>query len=104
MTNSHSNTIQWAEATEAVKKAASILIVTHVSPDGDAIGSLLGLTLALREQGKKVDAVVDGGVPDFLQFLPGSNTVQGKLKHGKWDLMISSDASDEERTGLAGKY
>ena len=102
MTNS--NKLQWAEATEAVKQAASILIVTHVSPDGDAIGSLLGLTMALREMGKKVDAVVDGGVPDFLRFLPGSNTVQGKLKHGKWDVMISSDASDEERTGLVGEY
>jgi phosphoesterase RecJ-like protein len=102
MTNS--NKLQWAEATEAVKQAASILIVTHISPDGDAIGSLLGLMLALREMGKKVDAVVDGGVPDFLRFLPGSNTVQGKLKRGKWDLMISSDASDEERTGLVGEY
>jgi phosphoesterase RecJ-like protein len=102
MTNN--NKLQWAEATEAVKQAASILIVTHVSPDGDAIGSLLGLTLALREMGKKVDAVVDGGVPDFLRYLTGANTVQGKLKRGKWDLMISSDASDEERTGLPGEY
>jgi phosphoesterase RecJ-like protein len=103
MTNNN-NTLQWAEATEAVKGAASILIVTHLSPDGDAIGSLVGLTLALREMGKKVDAVVDGGVPDFLRYLPGSNTVQGKLKRGKWDVMISTDASDEERTGLAGEY
>ena len=58
MTNN--NILQWAEATEAVNEAASILIVTHLSPDGDAIGSLLGLTLALRAHGKKVDAVVDG--------------------------------------------
>ena len=96
--------LQWLQATEAVKQAASILVVTHVSPDGDAIGSLLGLTLALREMGKKVDAVVDGGVPDFLRYLLGANTVQGKLKRGKWDVMISSDSSDEERTGLAGEY
>lgn len=96
--------VQWIEATEAVKQAASILVVTHVSPDGDAIGSLLGIVLALREMGKKVDAVVDGGVPDFLRYLTGASTVQGKLKRGKWDLMISTDASDEERTGLAGIY
>jgi bifunctional oligoribonuclease and PAP phosphatase NrnA len=102
MTNSRE--AQWAEATEAVKQAASILVVSHVSPDGDAIGSLLGLTLALREMGKKVDAVVDGGVPDFVRYLPDSGTVQGKRKRGKWDLMISSDASDEERTGLVGIY
>jgi bifunctional oligoribonuclease and PAP phosphatase NrnA len=102
MTNNTST--QWLDVDEAVNQAASILVVTHLSPDGDAIGSLLGLALALRERGKKVDAVVDGGVPDFLRFLPGANTVQGKLKRGKWDLMISTDASDEERTGLAGEY
>jgi len=95
---------QWAEATEAVEQAASVLIVTHINPDGDAIGSLLGLALTLRARGKKVDAVVDGGVPDFLRFLVGANTVQGKLKRGKWDVMISSDSSDEERAGLAGVY
>jgi phosphoesterase RecJ-like protein len=101
MTN---NPVQWSEATEAVKQAASIVCVTHVNPDGDAIGSLMGLTLALREMGKKVDAAVDGGVPDFLKFIPGTDDVISKLKHGRWELMISLDASDEERTGVAGAF
>ncbi len=101
MTN---NSLQWFEATEAVKQAASVLLVTHVNPDGDAIGSLLGLALALWEQGKKVAAAVDGGVPDFLKFVPGTDTVKSKLKHGKWDLMVSLDSSDEERTGVAGVF
>ena len=101
MTN---NSLQWFEATEAVKQAASVLLVTHVNPDGDAIGSLLGLALALWEQGKKVVAAVDGGVPDFLKFVPGTDTVESKLKHGKWDLMVSLDSSDEERTGVAGVF
>lgn len=95
---------QWAEATEAVMGAASIVLVTHVSPDGDAIGSLLGLANFLRDQGKKVVAAVDGGVPDFLEFLPGSDKVLSKLKHGKFDVMVSLDSSDEERTGVAGVY
>ncbi|NWG15321.1 MAG: bifunctional oligoribonuclease/PAP phosphatase NrnA [Chloroflexi bacterium] len=95
---------QWTEATAAVEQAASILIVTHVSPDGDAIGSLLGLALALRERGKKVDAAVDGGTPDFLKFLPGAETVRDRLKGGRWDVMVSVDASDEERTGVCGAF
>jgi phosphoesterase RecJ-like protein len=98
------NTTNWIEASAALEAAASILIVTHVSPDGDAIGSLLGLTNALRVRGKSVTAVVDGGVPDFLRFLPGAKKVKSKLRRGKWDLMISVDASDEPRTGVAGDY
>ncbi len=96
--------MQWTEATQAVEAAESILVVTHLGPDGDAIGSLLGMTLALRERGKTVDAAVDGGVPDKMRFLPGSDTVKSTLSEGDWDLMIAVDCGDEERTGLAGKY
>ena len=97
-------TTNWNEAIKAVRKAKSILIVTHINPDGDAIGSLLGLAIALREIGKSVDAAVDGGVPDYLEYLPQWQTVITDLKQGQWDLMISVDASDEERSGDAGVY
>ncbi len=97
-------TTNWNDAIEAVRNAKSILIVTHVNPDGDAIGSLLGLAIALRELGKSVDAAVDGGVPDYLQYLPQQEKVMSDLKQGQWDLMISVDSSDEERTGEAGIY
>jgi bifunctional oligoribonuclease and PAP phosphatase NrnA len=93
----------WNEASEAVRNAKSILIVTHVNPDGDAIGSLLGLAIALREMGKPVHAAVDEGVPDYLQYIPQQETVIAELKQGQWELMISVDASDEERTGEAGE-
>ena len=97
-------TTKWNEAIEAVRNAKSILIVTHIGPDGDAIGSLLGLAIGLREMGKSVDAAVDGGVPDYLQYIPQQETVISELKQGQWELMISVDASDEERTGEAGIY
>ena len=96
--------VNWDEATQAVQAAESILLVTHVFPDGDAIGSLLGLGNALQSLGKSVDLAVDGGVPDFLDFLPGAEVVQAELAAGTWDLMISLDASDEERTGEVGAY
>ncbi len=106
-------TAQYQAAAAAVDAAASILIVTHINPDGDAIGSLLGLGNALRERypHKPIDLVVDGGVPEFLQFLPGSETVLSELmneqptgQQAAWDLMISVDSSDEPRTGAAGIF
>ena len=98
------NWTNWTDATHALETAQRILIVTHVNPDGDAIGSLLGLANYLWARGKAVDAVVDEGVPDYLQFVPNSQRVQSSLASGEWDLMISVDSSDEERTGNAGIY
>lgn len=97
-------TIQWNEAYQAVQQAQRILVVTHLSPDGDAIGSMLGTANALRAQGMSVDTAVDGGVPPFLAFLPNASEVIADLNSGEWDLMISVDASDEQRTGAAGAY
>ena len=97
-------TTNWNEAIAAVREAKTILVVTHVNPDGDAIGSMLGLAIALREMGKSVDTAVDGGVPDYLRYLPQQDSIIDVLKQGQWDLMVSVDASDEERTGDAGIY
>ena len=47
--------------------AEKIVIVTHVSPDGDAIGSSLGLLHFLETQGKNVHVVVPNAFPDFLR-------------------------------------
>ena len=52
--------------------ANKIVIVSHVRPDGDAIGSLLGLGLALREAGKSVQMVLVDGVPSSFRYLEGS--------------------------------
>ena len=97
-------TVEWEKAAEALTAAGRILLVTHIHPDGDAVGSLLGLQNALHERGKTPDAVVDGGIPEYLRFMPGAKSVRPTLLTGEWDLMISLDASDEERTGAAGAY
>lgn len=95
---------QWQEAAEAILAARTILIVAHVAPDGDAIGSLLGLALPLRGLGKRVTAAVDDGVPPDLRFIPGSDTVLPKLDSGQFDLLITVDSSDLERIGQVGAY
>ena len=57
------------------EKADNIVIVTHVSPDGDAIGSSLGLYHFLFSQGKAVHVVVPNAFPDFLKWMPGSKDI-----------------------------
>lgn len=98
------NKLAWATATQAVETASSILLVTHMNPDGDAIGSMVGLANAFRPRGKRIDMAVDDGLPVSLRFLPGADGIRPQLTSGEWDLMISLDASDEERTGVVGAY
>jgi phosphoesterase RecJ-like protein len=58
-----------------LKASKSIVIVTHWSPDGDAMGSSLGLYLYLKKIGKKVQVIVPNQYPDFLKWLPGDKSV-----------------------------
>jgi bifunctional oligoribonuclease and PAP phosphatase NrnA len=95
--------MEWSSATELLTAAERIAIVTHVSPDGDAIGSLLGLGHALRDSGKVVTLAVDEGVPSSLEFLPGVGEVQKNLNGAEVDLIIAVDCADESRMGHAGK-
>ncbi len=96
--------MDWDKAQAFVNQAQRILIVTHISPDGDAIGSLLGLGHALKEHGKTVTLAVDGGVPASLRFLPGVDEVRPNLENNfQSDLLISVDCSDVSRTGNVGK-
>jgi bifunctional oligoribonuclease and PAP phosphatase NrnA len=93
----------WTEVATALQEAEQIVIVTHVSPDGDAIGSMLGLANALVGMGKQVTAAVDGGVPAALAFLPARCEVAPSLEGGRWDLMIAVDCGDESRMGQVGQ-
>ena len=56
-------------------RADKIVIVTHVSPDGDALGSSLGLYHFLSVQGKTVNVIVPNAFPDFLRWMPGAKDI-----------------------------
>ena len=58
-----------------LKKANNIVITTHWSPDGDAMGSSLALYNYLVQIGKNVKVVVPNGYPEFLNWLPGNKQV-----------------------------
>jgi phosphoesterase RecJ-like protein len=83
--------------------ASRIVVLTHVSPDGDAIGTLLGVGHALRQLGKTVTLAVDEGVPPGLRFLPGSADVRDHLTGVQADLVVAVDCGDENRMGEVGK-
>ena len=57
------------------EKAENIVIVAHVSPDGDAIGSSLGLYHFLTGQEKNVHVIVPNAFPDFLRWMSGAKDI-----------------------------
>ena len=63
------------KAKKLINKYDKIIIVTHTSPDGDALGSSLALYHFLIEYGKQVDVVVPNEFPDFLQWMPGAGDI-----------------------------
>ncbi len=81
-----------------IEKADRILVITHISPDGDAIGSLLGLGWALRALGKRPTLVCADPVPQPFYFLPGHQDIVREAKDS-FDLVIGLDASDPQRLG-----
>lgn len=85
-----------------INSAQRLLIVSHVRPDGDAVGSLIGLGLSLQDIGKKVQMVLSDGVPAIFRHLEGSELVK-KKSTGKFDMTLVVDCSDLNRIGVALK-
>ncbi|NJC97740.1 MAG: hypothetical protein C3F07_11280 [Anaerolineales bacterium] len=83
---------------ERLDRANNIVIASHVRPDGDAIGSLLGLGLALRDAGKSVQMVLADGVPASFKHLEGSELIV-KEPAGGHDAFITVDCADFKRVG-----
>lgn len=85
--NSVDRFVKWIE------NAEKMVIVTHVSPDGDAIGSSLGLWHFLRGKGKDVTIIVPNSFPDFLKWMPGAAdiVVYDKDKEAADKLMTEAD-------------
>jgi bifunctional oligoribonuclease and PAP phosphatase NrnA len=87
-------------AQKHVQVARRVLVVSHSRPDGDAVGSLLGLGLSLQSAGKEVQMVLSDGVPTHFRHLPGSDQIRHHPE-GTFDLIVVVDCSDLNRTGGA---
>ncbi len=84
-----------------IRTSQRFLIVSHESPDGDAIGSTLALTLSLKKMGKDVVAFNVDGVPANLAFLPGAQSVITSLDSDEtFDVGFLLDAGELKRAGI----
>ena len=92
----------WAGVIDFVEGARTIAISGHTNPDGDALGSVLGLGASIRAQfpDKRVDFLLadDGSIPRIYRFLPLAGELEPAVRHAEaYDLFISVDVPTLER-------
>ncbi len=88
---------------EVIRASKTFCVVGHIRPDGDCIGSQLGLALALQNEGKKVVCWNEDVVPQKYKFLNGAGIIQRPKPGRKFDCVIAADCANFERLGKAGK-
>lgn len=87
-----------------IDRASTILIGTHLNPDGDAFGSALGLALFLEARGKKVEVLCHHDAPKNLRFLPTVERIRQEPEGTDHDLGIIVDLDSFERLGTTAPY
>ena len=80
---------------EEIKKANSIVILTHETPDGDAMGSSLAMKHAVNTLGKDADVIIPE-YSDCFKFLPGIEEIKSESDIEKYDLAIALDCADNK--------
>ena len=83
-----------------IRQNKSFLIVGHINPEGDAIGSVLALSLGLKKMGKNIYPLSKDGVPEILKFLPSSRTIKQTPPKKEVDVLCIVDCNTLERTGF----
>jgi phosphoesterase RecJ-like protein len=89
---------------QEIRRKRKFLVTTHVNPEGDAVGSALGLTLALKDMGKEVSLILKDPIPIRLKFLPESHLCRQLSSTTSldpdFDTMFVVDCGDLERVGF----
>ncbi|MCA9972472.1 MAG: bifunctional oligoribonuclease/PAP phosphatase NrnA [Anaerolineales bacterium] len=87
---------------QAVAGASNLLVISHIGPDGDSLGSLTAMGLALKQLGKQVTLLSDDGSLSRFNYLAMSDQIQQKHNtDATYDLVIAVDCGDEMRMGQA---
>ncbi|MEO8429167.1 MAG: bifunctional oligoribonuclease/PAP phosphatase NrnA [Verrucomicrobiota bacterium] len=86
-----------------IRDSQTICVAGHVRPDGDCIGSQLGLTMALKNQGKDVVCWNEDTLPDKLAFLDPEKLLQPPRPNRHFDCVIATDCASFERLGKVGE-
>ena len=94
---------EWNQACALILAARRVVLTTHAGPDGDGIGSMVGLSIALRALDKTVAMVCADPVPPDLAFVPHADEIQvlpqlAALPFAP-DLIIVCDSASLERLG-----
>jgi len=88
---------------EVIGQHRTFCIVGHMRPDGDCIGSQLGLALALQAEGKKVTVWNQDAIPQKYKFLNVDELFLKPRRGEKFDCVIATDCASFERLGTVGE-
>lgn len=92
-----------SQVVELIENKQDFGITTHIKPDGDGVGSSLGLYWLLRSLGKSADVIVRGEVPAAYRSLPGADDIRDiEGIDRKYDAVFVIECSDLERPGIQG--
>ena len=92
-----------SQVVELIENKSRFAITTHIKPDGDGVGSSLGLCWLLRSLGKRADVLVHGSIPIAYQSLPGADEIRDtNTINGDYDAVFVIECSDLERPGISG--
>jgi phosphoesterase RecJ-like protein len=90
-----------SQVIEVIENKQSFAITTHVRPDGDGIGSSLGLCWLLRSLGKSAEVILRDEIPGAYRELPGADEVKRVAEvNGKYDAIFVIECSDINRPGI----
>ena len=103
MSSTQTNTTEadLAAVAEALRSNDRFIVTTHENPDGDALGSLLATTFALRELGKDADMYLFGEVPipNEYEFMDFAGIVRGPNPDSSERVVVALDCANERRLG-----
>lgn len=92
-----------SQVVELIETKQKFGITTHIKPDGDGVGSSLGLCWLLRSLGKKAEVIVRGDVPISYRSLPGAEEIRDVTAvDAEYDAIFVIECSDLQRPGIEG--
>lgn len=91
-----------SDVVKAIEAAQRILVIAHIQPDGDTLGSCFALNDMLGRMGKQADIYCEDGIPHkYAELLPGA-VIHPPVEEN-YDLAIAVDCADKSRLGKAQK-
>ena len=92
-----------SQVVELIESKQKFGITTHIKPDGDGVGSSLGLCWLLQSLGKQAEVIVHGEVPVAYRGLPGAEKIRDVAAiDAEYDAVFVIECSDLDRPGITG--